>query len=94
LGVLKPFQFFFRIAGYAVKSGLPASFHYAVFLRVGRTQTLSGFTKLRFVVPSELGVPKPFQFFFRIAGYAVFLNFYEGRTQTLSTKCCAFRWVF
>jgi len=25
------------------------------------TQTLSGFTKLRFVVPLELGVPKPFQ---------------------------------
>jgi hypothetical protein len=27
----------------------------------GFTQTLSGFTKLRFVVPLELGVPKPFQ---------------------------------
>jgi hypothetical protein len=51
LGVPKPFQFFFRTAGYAV------------FLNFyeGRTQTLSGFTKLRFVVPLELGVPKPFQ---------------------------------
>jgi hypothetical protein len=36
---------------------------YAVFLNFyeGLTLTLSGFTKLRFVVPLELGVLKPFQ---------------------------------
>jgi hypothetical protein len=41
-------------------TGLPAS-PSSLNLYEGRTQTLSGFTKLRFVVPLELGVPKPFQ---------------------------------
>jgi hypothetical protein len=55
-------RIFFRTAGFAV------------FLNFyeGRTQTLSGFTKLRFLVPSELGVLKPFQQ--NAAHFVVFFN--------------------
>ena len=41
-------------------TGLPAS-PSSLNLYEGRTQTLSGFTKLRFVVPLELDLLKPFQ---------------------------------
>jgi hypothetical protein len=80
-GVPKPFQLFL---------GLPASFHYAVFLYFyeGRTQTLSTLFRIAgfavFLYFYE-GRTQTLSTLFRIAGFAVFLYFYEGRTQTLST---------
>ncbi len=68
-----------KFDGMVLFAGLPASFHYAVFLNFyeGRTQTLSGFTKLRFVVPLELGVPKPFQL-----NAAHFVGFFNAQAFT------------
>ncbi len=57
-------------------TGLPAS-PSSLNLYEGRTQTLSGFTKLRFVVPLELGVPKPFQL-----NAAHFIGFFNAQAFT------------
>jgi hypothetical protein len=50
-----------KFDGMVLFAGLSASPCSADFPTGGFTQTLSGFTKLRFVVPSEVGLPKPNQ---------------------------------
>ncbi len=76
-GLPKPFRYCFAVAGFlirtvgfAVKSGLTASFHYAVYLILLRgvyPNPFAGFTKLRFVVPTMVGLPKPFRNCFAVA---------------------------
>jgi hypothetical protein len=69
-GLPKPFDLEFRYFGFPVKSGLTASFHYAVYLILLRgvyPKPFVGFTKLRFVVPTMVGVPKPSRNCFAVA---------------------------
>ncbi len=50
-------------------------------------------------LPKMVGIPKPLYYFYSGLPFFALLKtsslyFYEGFTQTLSTKCFAFRWVF
>ena len=76
---------------YNFHSRLPASFHYAVFLNEGRTQTQYPFRTAVFRFAQNVFLNfyegrTQSQYPFRTAVFRfaqnVFLNFYEGRTQT------------
>ncbi len=64
-----------KFDGMVLFAGLSASPCSADLPTGGFTQTLSGFTKLRFVVPSESGLPKPFQQ--NAAHFVVFFNAHQ-----------------